>query len=202
MTKRIVGLVVAAVLVLGLGGAALAAASPERPSYGVEEALALAADPAPPPQPGAGAGAKKQELQDCVKPKVDAGADRRTALTECAAQLGIPVPAARPGRAGKGPRPGKGGGLPAAGRAAHAELVVPKQGAPDQWETVVVDRGKVTTASADSISVQRPDGPTVTIKVGAGTKVRGAASAGELAPGREVVVVSAGGEARSIVARR
>jgi hypothetical protein len=87
------------------------------------------------------------------------------------------------------------------GRAAHAEVVIPKRGAPGQWETVVVDRGKVTAASADSVSLQRPDGPTVTVKVVAATKVKGVDKVADLAAGRQVVVVSAGGEARALVAR-
>lgn len=193
MTKRLIGLAVAAVVLLGGAGVALATPSQPEPVYGLDEALALAAEPGPPP----GAGGRKQELQACVKPKVDGGADKREAVRECAAQQGLPAPGAgRPGRGAKQDR------RPAVGRAAHAELVVPKRDAPGQWETIVVDRGKVTAASADSISLQRPDGPTVTIRVAAGTKVRGAASAANLAAGREVVVVSAGGEARSVVARR
>lgn len=188
MTKRILGLAIAAVLVLGVAGVALAAASPQRPSFSLEEtAVALAADPGPP------AGGKRQEMMACVKAKVDAGGDRKAALGECAASLG--VKAARPGQPG-------GKGLPARiGRAAHAEVIVPKKGVEGQWETVQVDRGKITAASAASLSVQRPDGPTVTVTVVPGTKVRGAATAADLAVGREVVVVSAGGEARSIVAR-
>jgi len=190
MTKRILGLAVAAVLVLGVVGVALAAASPDRPSFGLDSALASATDPAPPP-PGPGgsakAGGRRPELAACVKPKVDAGADRKTALKECAAQLGI-----------KAGQEGKGGKL---GRAAHAELVVPKKGAEGQWETIVLDRGKITSVAADSIAVQRPDGPTVTLRVVAATKVKGANAVTDLAPGREVVIVSAGGEARSIVAR-
>jgi len=199
MTKRILRMAIAAVLVLGAAGVALAAATPPRPTLGPEvAALAAAADPDPanppaPPDPanpsGAAAG-KKQELQACVNPKVAAGADKRTARQECATQLGIAA-----GRAGA---KGKVKGL---GRAAHAELVVPKKGVEGQWETVVVDRGKVTSVSADSISVERPDGPTVTLKVVAGTKVRGAPSLAQLAPGRAVVVTSVGGEARAVVAR-
>jgi hypothetical protein len=195
MTKRIVGLVVVAVVVLGAAGVAFAAASPGRPSYELEEtALALAADPAPPPAPTA---AKREELRTCVKAKVDAGANRKTAVQECATQLGV-----TPGQPGKPGKPGNKVRAPGLGRAAHAELVVPKRGVEGQWETVIVDRGKITAASAESVSVQRPDGPTVTMKVVAGTKVRGAASAADLAVGRDVVVVSAGGEARSIVSRR
>ncbi len=197
MTKRIIGSAIAAVLVLGVAGIAFASATPgseQPPAYALDKALAEAAEPDP-PKPGAGG--RKQELQACVKPKLDAGADKREAMRECAAQLGLPAPGAgRPGKGGKQDR------RPAPGRAAHAELVVPKKGVEGQWETVVVDRGKVTAASADSISLQRPDGPTVTIRVAASTKVRGAASAADLAAGREVVVVSAGGEARSVVARR
>jgi len=188
MNKRILGFVVAAVIVLGVAGFALAAASPDRPSFGLDNADLAVADPAATtPGTQAPAGGKRAELQACVKPKVDGGTDRKTAIKECAAQLGI--------------KPGGKGGLRGLGRAAHAEVVVPKKGAPGQFETVQLDRGKVTAASADSISVQRPDGPTATLKVVAGTKVRGVNVVTDLAAGREVVIVSAGGEARTIVAR-
>jgi hypothetical protein len=204
ISKRMMGVAVAAVAVLGTAGVALAAVAPAaRPSYGLEEtALALAgAEPDPAARAAAGgARAKREELQACVKPKVDAGADRRTALRECTDQLGIKPPGAgRPGRPGGGGRPGPAVAL---GRAAHADLVVPKRGAEGQWETIQVDRGKVTAVSAESISLQRPDGPTVTLKVVAATRLQGAEKVTDLAVGRQVVVVSAGGEARSIVARR
>lgn len=186
MTKRILGAALAAVIVLGLAGVAYAAAAPARPSTGLEDtALALAADPAP--QPASPPGGKLQQLRACVQPKVDAGAARKDARKECAAQLGI-----------MGGGKGKPFGL---GRAAHAEAVVPKKGAPGQWETVVLDRGKVTAASADSLSIQRPDGPTVTVKVVAGTKVKGADKVADLAVDRQVVVVSSNGEARAVAAR-
>lgn len=209
ISKRMIGLALAAATLLGSAGVALAAAGPPaRPSYGLEEsALQLAgAEPDPAAAPG---GARREELQACVKPKVDAGTDRRTALRECADQLGIkPGAAGRPGRPGRGGKPGPAAVL---GRAAHADLVVPKKGAEPagsggrtqgQWETIQVDRGKVIAVSADSISLQRPDGPTVTLKVVATTKVKGAEKVTDLAAGRQVAVVSAGGEARSIVARR
>ena len=185
MNKRIVALGVTAAAVLGLAGTALAA--PTAPPSGLEEAaLSLAADPVP--GPPADKAARREQLRTCAKAKVDAGAEKRAAAKECATELGV-----APGRSGKATK--------RLGRAAHAELVVPKRGAEGQWETVVVDRGKVTAASAESVSLQRPDGPTVTVKVVAGTKVRGAASAADLATGRSVVVVSAAGEARSIVAK-
>ncbi len=185
MTKRIIAFAAAAAAILGLAGVALAN-PPERPSYGIDDAaLALSAQAAPPTtQP---AGGKRQELKACVKTKVDAGGEKRAAVKECAGQLGI--------------KPGGGAARRDLRKAVHADLVVPKKGADGQFETVAVDRGKVTAASADSISLQRSDGPTVTLKVVPATKVKGAASAAELAAGREVVVVSAGGEVRSIVAR-
>lgn len=186
MTKRIIAFGVAAAAVLGLAGVALAN-QPERASYGIDDAaLALSAVPAAPAAEPA-AGGKRDELKACVKAKVEAGGEKRAAVKECAAQLGV--------------KPGKGAVKRDLRKAVHAELIVPKKGAEGQFETVLVDRGKVTTASADSISLQRPDGPTVTVKVVPATKVKGAASAIELTAGREVVVVSAGGEARSIVAR-
>lgn len=200
LSNRIFVVAVAAVAVLGTAGVALAATGPPaRPSYGLEEAaldVALSADPDPAATGGGGA-QKRQEMQACVKPKVQAGTDRKTAVRECADQLGIR--GGGPGKPGKGRGHGKAAVL---GRAAHADLVVPKRDAEGQWETIQVDRGKVTAVSADSISLERPDGPTVTVKVVAGTKVQGVEKVTDLAVGREVVVVSAGGEARSIVARR
>ena len=199
MTRRILGAAITAVLALGLGGVALAASSDRSPADLGAEALQLAADPGGPARSADG---KRGELRACVKGKVDVGARRRAAVEECAAQLGLDRRGAgQPGGPGPKGKPGKGGDL-GLSRAAHAEAVVPKAGAEGQWETVVLDRGTVTTTAADAISLQRPDGPTVTLKVVAGTKVRGADSAADLAVGREVVVVSAGGEARSIVARR
>ena len=204
MSKRILGATIAAVLVLGLAGMAFAAASPGRPEADLgAEALQLAADAGTPGAPSAG---KRDELRACVRAKVDGGAERKAAVQECAAQLGVDRRGlgkpGKPGRQDRRGQPGQGARDPGLGRAAHAEAVVPKVGADGQWETVVLDRGTVTAAAADAISLQRPDGPTVTVKVAAGTKVRGAASAADLDTGREVVVVSAGGEARSIVARR
>jgi len=188
MNKRIVALGATAAAVLGLAGTALAA--PSGPPSGLEEAaLSLAADPAP--GPPADKAARREQLRTCAKAKVDAGAEKREAVKACATELGVEP--GRPGKAGKAAK--------RLGRAAHAELIVPKRGAEGTWETIVVDRGKVTAASAESVSLQRPDGPTVSVRVVAGTKVRGAASAAELATGRQVVVVSAGGEARSIVSK-
>ena len=194
MTKRILGLAVAAVVVLALAGVALASAAPSRPTFGVEAAgFGTAADPADPAKPGA---ATREALKACVKAEVDGGADRKAARNKCADQLGV-----KAGRAGKHGRPGPKGQRGSLGRAAHAELVVPKEGAPGQWETLVVDRGRVKAAAADSITVERPDGPTVTLKVVPATTVKGAATVAELAPGRTVAVRSVGGEARSVVAR-
>ena len=187
MRKRIIAFGFAAVAILGLAGIALAA-STDRAPYALEQAaVSLAADPNPPAPAPKDAAAQRQQLQGCVKPKVDAGAQRPAARNECAGQLGIKLDELA---------------KPAPRQPAHADLIVPKRGAEGQWETVVMDRGTVTAASADSISVQRPDGPTVTIKVTSSTKVQGAPSAAELAPGRAVVVRSAGGDARLIVARR
>ena len=204
MTKRLIGVAVAAAAVLGTAGVALAGGPALRPSSGIEQtALQLAGaepDPAAPAAGAAGGKAKRQELQACVKPRVDAGAGRKEAVRECADQLGIkPFAGGKAGRPDRGGKPGRAAAL---GRAAHADLVVPKKDAEGQWEAVQVDRGKVTAVSADSISLQRPDGPTVTLKVVAATKRKGAGQVADLAVGREVVVVSAGGEARSVVARR
>ena len=40
---------------------------------------------------------------------------------------------------------------------------MPKRGAEGQWETVVLDRGEVASIDDASITLKRPDGPTVTL---------------------------------------
>ncbi len=185
MNKRIIASTVAVAALFGLGGTALAATGGGT-GYDIQgAALSLATDP-PPPAPAPMDPSKRQQLKDCVKAKIDSGGDKRAAVKDCRTQLGIP-----PRR--KGVRP--------LFKTVHADLIVPKKGSPGQFETVQVDRGTVTAASADSVSLQRPDGPTVTVKVVPATKVKGVAAVADLAPGRHVAVVSAGGEARAVAAK-
>lgn len=84
-------------------------------------------------------------------------------------------------------------------RAVHGDLVVKdKDGA---YVTVTFDRGTVSSASATSITVDRPDGQQVTLTVDADTKVHGKASAAEVETGKAAIVVSRTGTATQILQR-
>lgn len=74
----------------------------------------------------------------------------------------------------------------------HATVEVKRHGA---WVTLTFDRGKVTAASASSITLLRPDGRSTTIALSASTRYRGVTSASGLVTGRPAVVISEGGTA-------
>jgi hypothetical protein len=79
----------------------------------------------------------------------------------------------------------------------HAQLVVDtKKG----YVTIDIDRGKLTTASSSTISIKRPDGPSVSATVTPKTKFIGL-SESQLAPGDGVVLVQHAGYALYVAAR-
>ena len=75
------------------------------------------------------------------------------------------------------------------GRVVHGDLVV-RNGT--GFENVTLDRGTVTSASGQSVTVQRPDGQSVMKAVNADTKFRGVAAADQLQVGKPAVVESKG----------
>ena len=82
-------------------------------------------------------------------------------------------------------------------RADHATFEVRQHKA---WVTITVDRGRITTVSASSITLLRPDGHSVTIALGATTHFRGGAtSLATVTTGRSAVVISEGGTAHTVV---
>ncbi len=83
-------------------------------------------------------------------------------------------------------------------RTVHAELVVRTRRG---FETIDIDRGTLTNVSATSISIVRPDGPTVTATISSSTAFRGLPES-SLAKGDRVVVVQHAGTALLIGARR
>ena len=97
-----------------------------------------------------------------------------------------------PGRRPCGPRgPGRGamGGPGALHRAIHGDLIVPGQ---QGFQNVSFDRGALTAASASSVTVQRPDGTSVTKSVDQSTRFRGVKAATDLQTGAPALVVSKG----------
>lgn len=101
-----------------------------------------------------------------------------------------------------GPAPASPHARPAAHRArgllrradhASVELRVKRQ-----WVTFDLDRGKVTSISSSSITVQRPDGTSVTEAIGPITRYAGVSTWSSVRAGRPASVISEAGTARRI----
>lgn len=78
------------------------------------------------------------------------------------------------------------------GRADTATVEVKMHGA---WVTLEYDRGKVAAVSATSITLNRPDGKSVTEQIGSSTKFFGVSSAGAISLGKNARVISENGTA-------
>jgi hypothetical protein len=79
----------------------------------------------------------------------------------------------------------------------HAQLVVHTA---KGYTTIDVDRGKLTTASSSTVTIKRPDGPSVSATITSSTKFIGLTEA-QLAPGDGVVLVQHAGYALYVAAR-
>ncbi|MDE3203274.1 MAG: hypothetical protein KGQ66_03515 [Acidobacteriota bacterium] len=82
-----------------------------------------------------------------------------------------------------------------ASRADHATFEVKVKGT---WVTYTVDRGKVGAVSATSITINRPDGQSVTETINGSTKYRGVSGETAIQTGRAAIVVSVNGAATRI----
>lgn len=111
------------------------------------------------------------------------------------------------GRRGPCRGPGAGG---VAAHAIHGELIVPERPEPGEeppepgtepteFETIVLDAGEVTAVSDDSLTLERPDGEKVTVKITDDTKQREDAA---IEVGDKVrVIADSDGNARAIMSR-
>jgi hypothetical protein len=100
--------------------------------------------------------------------------------------------------AAAGNRPAGARGVEVLRRTVHGDLVV-KQG--DGFETVTFDRGTVTSVDASSLSLHRPDGVDVTVKLTDQTRYVGVTGAGGVQKDKPVTVVSKDGAARMVAQR-
>lgn len=87
------------------------------------------------------------------------------------------------------------------GLLAHADKGTVEVKVHGSWVTYSIDRGKVTAASATSVTLALPDGTSVTEAISAATKFRGVTSAAALTVGKRAVVVSQGQAAVRVAQR-
>lgn len=97
----------------------------------------------------------------------------------------------RPGR----PAPHHPGPL---ARAVHGDLIVRTT---DGFEPVTFDRGTLTSADGGSLTLHRPDGVDVTVKLSDDTRYVGVENADALEDGKRVAVVHKDGTAKAVVQR-
>lgn len=86
------------------------------------------------------------------------------------------------------------------GRAVHGSVIV--KGKDGTWQTVDFDKGKLTkSADGSTVTVARPDGHSVTLRVTPDTKFRGIDGVGTLRADKPGLVVSKDGKAIMIAQR-
>ncbi len=73
-------------------------------------------------------------------------------------------------------------------RAVHGDLIV--KGRDGQFENIAIDRGVVQAKGDHTITLKRPDGPAVTVKVDDNTRYRGVDSFDAVQTGQPAIVVS------------
>jgi hypothetical protein len=102
-----------------------------------------------------------------------------------AAPSGQQAPAAAQGKAGH-----RANGI--LRRVVHGDLIVRGK---DGFQNVTYDRGKEDGVSDNTLTITRPDGKKVSVKLTSDTKYKGVKDASELQAGRPTLVVSKDGDA-------
>ena len=77
-------------------------------------------------------------------------------------------------------------------RTDHATVEIKRSG---QWVTYDLDRGTVTAVSPSSITLQRPDGQSITFTIGSATKFKGVGSESQVQLQKPALVLSTNGAA-------
>jgi hypothetical protein len=85
------------------------------------------------------------------------------------------------------------------GRVVHGDLIV--KGQDGKFENVTYDRGTLDGVSGDTLTLTRPDGKKVSVKLTSDTKFRGVGSASELKAGKQTLVTSRDGKALTVAQR-
>jgi hypothetical protein len=79
------------------------------------------------------------------------------------------------------------------GRVVHGDLIV--RGKNGQFENVIYDRGTEDGVSGDTLTITRPDGKKVSVKLTSDTKYKGVKDASQLQAGKQTLVISRDGKA-------
>lgn len=95
---------------------------------------------------------------------------------------------------------GKRGGAGLARRAVHGDLIVRAKGG--TFQNVTLDRGTVQAKGDNTITLKRPDGPVVTVKVDGNTRYRGVSSFDQVQTGQPAEVLSHEGTALAVAQRQ
>jgi hypothetical protein len=85
-------------------------------------------------------------------------------------------------------------------RADHGviEVKIRDDGGHATWQTVTFDRGKVSTVTQDSITLARPDGQSVTLKLADSTRYHGVTGWRDLKTQKGAIVISRDGTATQV----
>ncbi len=117
-------------------------------------------------------------------------------------QTGQPAQAsqpAQPGQQGQQQRGRKAGAGAIVRRTVHGDLVVRGKGG--TFQNVTLDRGTVQAKGDNTLTLKRPDGPVVTVKVDANTRYRGVSSFDQVQTGQPAIVLSHDGTAIAVAQR-
>ena len=80
-------------------------------------------------------------------------------------------------------------------RVVHGDLIVRGK---DGFQNVTYDRGKEDGVSNDTLTITRPDGKQVSVKLTSDTKYRGVKDASQLQAGKQTIVLSKDGNAVTV----